>query len=288
MRALLAVALLVFVSGALAGGKEKQEMLMWMKMKAMEGCLGEQVVKDHMIKMKKSAAKCMRIDTPELELPMFQNTFRFANSMARSPRRGQASGFKNIMQTFMKMQLFSEMMDSDDSPGNYITKRAADEDAFDLGSKLHQKLEHKKEEMEEMAGNMTCMLRECQILDSENKFYPEGIKMEFDEMKITDPWLKSQLEKYCDQCIELAEAVPQSMLDDCPWGGEMVKTKFFMKCMMKKKIKTCMRFDMKQKLEENFGTVDKLVEETKIPENQLYTIVKQMLKGPEMMMMEMR
>merc|ERR1712010_361350 len=203
---------------------------------------------DHMIKMKKSAAKCMRIDTPELELPMFQNTFRFANSMARSPRRGQASGFKNIMQTFMKMQLFSE----------------------------------------EMAGNMTCMLRECQILDSQNHFYPKGIKMEFDEMKITDPWLKSQLEKYCDQCIELAEAVPQSMLDDCPWGGEMVKTKMFMKCMMKKKIKTCMRFDIKQKLEENFGTVDKLVEETKIPENQLYTIVKQMLKGPEMMMMEMR
>merc|ERR1711936_1013261 len=142
MRALLAVALLVFVSGALAGGKEKQEMLMWMKMKAMEGCLGEQVVKDHMIKMRKSAAKCMRIETPELELPMFQN----------------------IMQTFMKMQLFPEMMDSDDSPGNYISKRAADEDAFDLGSKLHQKLEHKKEEMEEMAGNMTCMLRECQIL----------------------------------------------------------------------------------------------------------------------------
>merc|ERR1712095_12115 len=133
-----------------------------------------------------------------------------------------------------------------------------DEDAFNLGSKLHQKLEHKKEEME------------------------------FEEMKITDPWLKSQLEKYCDQCIELAEAVPQSMLDDCPWGGEMVKTKFFMKCMMKKKIKTCMRYDIKQKLEENFGTVDKLVEETKIPENQLYTIVKQMLKGPEMMMMEMR
>merc|ERR1712066_839854 len=83
---------------------------------------------------------------------------------------------------------------------------------------------------------------------------------------------------YCDQCIELAEAVPQSMLDDCPWGGEMVKTKMFMKCMMKKKIKTCMRYDIKHKL----------VEETKIPENQLYMIVKQMLKGPEMMMMEMR
>merc|ERR1711879_664171 len=99
-----------------------------------------------------------------------------------------------------------DMMDS----GNGIQKRAADEDVYDLGSKLHEKLEHKKEHMEEMYGNMTCMLRECQVLDSENKFYPEGIKMEWDEMKnkIEDDWLRSQLEKYCDQCIEFAENLP--------------------------------------------------------------------------------
>merc|ERR1711879_971126 len=104
------------------------------------------------------------------------------------------------MKTFMMMQMFSDMMDS----GNGIQKRAADEDVYDL--------------------------------DSENKFYPEGIKMEWDEWKnkIEDDWLRSQLEKYCDQCIEFAENLPQSMLDDCPWGGEMVKTKMYMKCMMKK------------------------------------------------------
>ena len=57
--------------------------------------------------------------------------------------------------------------------------------------------------METMAGNMTCMLRECGVLDSENKFYPEGIKAEFAEMAITDKWLKSELEKYCDQCVQV-------------------------------------------------------------------------------------
>merc|ERR1712223_1221535 len=72
MRVLLALTLLV--AGALAGGKEKREMEMWMKMKAMEGCFGEDLVKDHMIKMKRSAAKCMRVETPELELPMFENS----------------------------------------------------------------------------------------------------------------------------------------------------------------------------------------------------------------------
>merc|ERR1712122_30149 len=251
MRVLLALTLLV--AGVLAGGKEKREMEMWMKMKAMEGCFGEDLVKDHMIKMKRSAAKCMRVETPELELPMFENSYRFANAMSRTPR-GQGSSKMDMMKTFMMMKMFSEMMDS----GNGIQKRAADEDVYDLGSKLHEKLEHKKEHMEEMYGNMTCMLRECQVLDSENKFYPEGIKMEWDE------W-KNKIE------------------DDCPWGGEMVKTKMYMKCMMKKKVKTCMRKDIKDKLEEHFGGVDKLVKETKIPEYELYEIVKQMLKGPEMM-----
>merc|ERR1712073_278876 len=168
------------------------------------------------------------------------------------------------MKTFMMMKMFSEMMDS----GNGIQKRAADEDVYDLGSKLHEKLEHKKEDMEEMYGNMTCMLRECQVLDSENKFYPEGIKMGWDEWKnkIEDDWLRTQLDKYCDQCIEFAENLPQSMLDDCPWGGEMVKTKMYMKCMMKKKIKTCMHYDIKTKIEAQFGPMKDLVQETKIPE----------------------
>ena len=158
-----------------------------------------------MIKMKRSAAKCMRVEAPELELPMFENSFRFANAMGRAPRVGgkmrKGGGFKNTMQTFMMMKMFSEMMDG----GNGIQKRAADEDVYDLGSKLHEKLEHKKEHMEQMYGNMTCMLRECQVLNSQDKFYPEGIKMEWDEMKnkIEDPWLRSQLEKYCDQCIEV-------------------------------------------------------------------------------------
>merc|ERR1712193_108697 len=92
----------VLVAGALAGGKEKREMEMWMKMKAMEGCFGEELVKDHMIKMKRSAAKCMRVETPELELPMFENSYRLANAMSRTPR-GQGSAKMNMMKTFMMM-----------------------------------------------------------------------------------------------------------------------------------------------------------------------------------------
>ena len=119
MRVLLAVAAL-FVAGASAGGKEYQEMKMWMKMKAMEGCLGERelylvqhyfftvhfnlthhsfiisgedVMKAYMIKMKKAAATCMRKDAPELDLPLFNNEFRLASVLTKAPRIGQVHIF---------------------------------------------------------------------------------------------------------------------------------------------------------------------------------------------------
>merc|ERR1711902_282188 len=199
MRVLLAVAAL-FVAGASAGGKEYQEMKMWMKMKAMEGCLGEDVMKAYM---------------------------------------------KKMMKAFMQMQMLSQLMD-DDSPRSFVKRDADDE--FDLGSKLQEKLAMKKEHWEAQYGNITCMLRECDILDSKDKFNPEGIKKE--------------MTKWCDLCVELAEAVPKSMQDACPWGGEMVKVKTYMKCMMKHKV------------EQHFGSVEKLEDETNIPAEQLFMLVR--------------
>merc|ERR1711902_213430 len=238
MRVLLAVAAL-FVAGASAGGKEYQEMKMWMKMKAMEGCLGEDVMKAYM---------------------------------------------KKMMKAFMQMQMLSQLMD-DDSPRSFVKRDADDE--FDLGSKLQEKLAMKKEHWEAQYGNITCMLRECDILDSKDKFNPEGIKKEGTKWAkmLKSEWLSTEMTKWCDLCVELAEAVPKSMQDACPWGGEMVKVKTYMKCMMKHKVKICMNYDIKQKLEQHFGSVEKLEDETNIPAEQLFMLVREMLKGPEVDMM---
>merc|ERR1739844_507163 len=272
MRVLLAVAVL-FVAGAPAGGKEMMEMKMWMKMKAMEGCLGEDIMKTHMIKMKKAAATCMRKDAPELDLALFNNQFRLANVLTRSPKiGGQTAGMRKMMQAFMQMQMISQLLD-DESPRSF-SKRAAD-DKFDLGSKLQEKLAMKKEEMEAKYGNITCMLRECDVLDSQDKFNPDGIKKEGTKWAkmLKSEWLSKEMLKYCDQCVELAQAVPKSMLEECPWGGEMDK------------VKVCMNYDIKKKLEQHFDSVDKLEEETNIPEDQLFMLVREMLKGPEVEMM---
>merc|ERR1712241_1213089 len=245
----------------------------------MEGCLGEDVMKAYMIKMKKAAATCMRKDAPELDLPLFNNEFRLASVLTKAPRIGQQSSGMQKMKAFMQMQMLSQLMD-EDSPRSFV-KRAAD-DEFDLGSKLQEKLAMKKEHWEAQYGNITCMLRECDILDSKDKFNPEGTKR---AKMLKSEWLSTEMTKWCDLCVELAEAVPKSMQDACPWGGEMVKVKTYMKCMMKHKVKICMNYDIKQKLEQHFDSVEKLEDETNIPAEQLFMLVREMLKGPEVDMM---
>merc|ERR1711944_242954 len=117
------------------------EMKMWMKMKAMEGCLGEDVMKAYMINMKKAAATCMRKDAPELDLPLFNNEFRLASVLTKAPRIGQqSSGMQKMMKAFMQMQMLSQLTD----------------DEFDLGSKLQEKLAMKKGHWEAQYGNITC------------------------------------------------------------------------------------------------------------------------------------
>merc|ERR1711983_538730 len=175
-----------------------------------EGCLGEDIMKTHMIKMKKAAATCMKKDAPELDLALFNNDFRLANVLTRSSNiggRGKGAGVRKMMKAFMQMQMISQLLDDDSSPRGFA-KRAAD-DEFDLGSKLQEKLAMKK----------------------------EGTKW---AKMLKDEWLSKEMLKYCDQCVELAQAVPKSMLDECPWGGEMVKVKTYMKCIMKHKVKVCM------------------------------------------------
>ncbi len=68
---LVVLTVLAFVALANAGGKEKMMLEKWAKMKALESCYGEEVMKKHMLDFKRAMAKCKTVDAPELELPMF-------------------------------------------------------------------------------------------------------------------------------------------------------------------------------------------------------------------------
>jgi hypothetical protein len=84
---------------------------------------------------------------------------------------------------------------------------------------------------------------------------------------------------------QFAETIPQELADTCVWGPEMYRVKMFHKCMMKTKIQCCMNKDIRDKLEKNFGSIEELTKSTGLEENHLYMVVKELLKGPEEMMM---
>jgi hypothetical protein len=248
-------------------------------MKVMESCLGEANVKEWMIKTKKAAAKCSGMDAPEIELPMFENTFSLVNTLtSRGPPKDGVDNFERIMEKYMKMQMIRQFTSSEGSP-RFLKKRQADEN--ELGERLQEKLLMKKIGMENKIGNMTCFLQECGIMDINQNLDHESIKDMFNKIDIADPWLKSKLVEGCDMCIEFAEGLPEEMAAMCPAGPKLFRAKKFKKCMGMLKMKTCMKFDIKKKLEANFGSVEELVKTTGMEEKYLFAVVHEMLKGPE-------
>ena len=58
--------------------------------------------------------------------------------------------------------------------------------------------------------------------------------------------------------------------------------KMFMKCCAKSKTKLCMNQDIKKKVESNFGTMEKILEETQLTESEFFPLVMHLLQGQEM------
>merc|ERR1712200_175436 len=60
------------------------------------------------------------------------------------------------------------------------------------------------------------------------------------------------------------------------------QVQMYMKCIKVHKIKTCMNNDIKEKIETNFGPLDKILEQTQLTEEQLFPLVMNLLHGDEM------
>ena len=72
---------LLALAAAVVADYEKEMMMKWMKMKAMESCWGSENMKLYTVEMKRAIAKCSNEDAPELSLPPFRSSYRFVNTM---------------------------------------------------------------------------------------------------------------------------------------------------------------------------------------------------------------
>merc|ERR1712018_242689 len=155
----------------------------------------------------------------------------------------------------------------------FMSKRQAD-DSLQLNDRLKEKLEHVMEEHVSEMSNMTCVLREMNVLNSRNNIDIAAMKADTENYNMPSQWFKQKYFSILDNCYEVAENQPAEL-------GNMCKIKSFLTCCKGAKMRLCMNNDTKKKIEANFGPVEELLQSfnNQINEEQLFFMVNEILQG---------
>jgi len=163
-------------------------------------------------------------------------------------------------------------------------KRQAD-DSLELNDRLKEKLENLMQEHVSELSNMTCILREMNVLDTRNKIDIAAMKADTENYKMPSQWFKEQYFAILDSCHEVAENQPAELdnMYNMPGMQHMGTVKSFMTCCKTAKMRLCMNQDTKKKIETNFGPVEELLQSfnNQINEEQLFFMVNELLQGSE-------
>merc|ERR1712158_170567 len=135
------------------------------------------------------------------------------------------------------MSQFKQMFNS------YRSKRQAT-DSLDLGDRLVEKLAEQKHQMEAEIGNMTCVLRETNVIDASNNIDMQAMKRDMQQYTMPSPWFEQKYEEIMDSCYEMATNLPAEIADNSVVSGsfgtiKLGEIKMFMKCEMRSKMKLC-------------------------------------------------
>merc|ERR1711983_357098 len=163
-------------------------------------------------------------------------------------------------------------------------KRQAD-DSLELNDRLKEKLENLMQEHVAEMSNMTCVLRELNVLDTRNKIDVAAMKADTQNYKMPSEWFKQQYFAILDNCQEVAENQPAELdnMYNMPGMQHMGTVKSFMTCCKSAKMRLCMNQDTKKKIETNFGPVEELLQSfnNQINEEQLFFMVNELLQGDD-------
>merc|ERR1711962_1144296 len=155
---------------------------------------------------------------------------------------------------------------------NMRYKRAAG-DNLDLGDRLVEKLAEQKHHMEAKIANMTCVMKELNVLDASNNIDVQAMKRDIQKYTMPSEWFKNKYEHLLDTCYEMATNLPADIAENSVVTGDSFGTA---------KTKLCMHQDIKKKVESNFGPMEDILQETQLTEHEFFPLVMQLLHGKEM------
>jgi len=157
---------------------------------------------------------------------------------------------------------------------------------IELGDKLVAKINSYKDSRVAEIGNMTCVLREVGVLNVENQVDTQLLKQKLAEFTVPSKWFKNKFEELIDNCYEIAANLPTSILEENVVSGDfgqvnVGQVKYFMKCYYQHHAKLCMDQDTRNKIEENYGPVEDMLEQTGWTEYQLFSAFQQLILNEE-------
>merc|ERR1712168_556341 len=178
----------------------------------------------------------------------------------------------------MKMMMMKMMMNKDHNEGYDHEDMYDRMDTGDMFANMYK------------ISNMTCVLRELNVIDSRNNIDIAAMKADAqNKYKMPSEWFKEKYFTILDSCYEVAENLPADLdnMFNVPNQDSALKNvgkiKSFMSCCKSAKMKLCMNQDTKKKIETNFGPVEDLLEDfnNQVNEEQLFYMVNQLLQGSE-------
>jgi len=229
--------------------------------------------KDNMMRMmmrrmmnSESHDRMDHMDMDHMDMDMFSKMFKSIKSNRYDSYK--SDDFSPMMKRFM---------------GGF-QKRQAD-DSLELNDRLKEKLENLMQEHVSELSNMTCILREMNVLDTRNKIDIAAMKADTENYKMPSQWFKEQYFAILDSCHEVAENQPAELdnMYNMPGMQHMGTVKSFMTCCKTAKMRLCMNQDTKKKIETNFGPVEELLQSfnNQINEEQLFFMVNELLQGDD-------
>merc|ERR1711970_917889 len=270
---------------------------MWTKMKAHEACWGEENTKQYTVKMKKAIAKCTQQDAPELQLPIYRNPYRVVNGLLNGAQEHERyvvsllETIANNMNNNNNNRMHNNMNTMSNGNFNQLRfKRQADAgvtNVLDLGDRLRDKIVEAEKHAEQKIGNMTCVMKEMNIINDNHEIDLAAMKQELRQMELSE-WFQARIERDMDNCYAVAQNIPVDVQTAYAYPGNphLAKLKAFMTCCKAAKTQSCVYQDVRDKLEKNFGPLQKLLDTTGLTEQQIFPLVLQLLHGSEMEFME--
>merc|ERR1712055_668782 len=156
-------------------------------------------------------------------------------------------------------------------------------ESLDLGDRLADKLKQEQEQIKSSVGNMTCIMRKMGVINDQNELDINSQKRALKKLNFESKWLHDRIEDDMEMCVNMANAMPTQAQQRFNYPGlvNLSKLKAYKKCCLETRLRTCAFYDVKKTLESNYGSMDSILEQTKLTEDQLLPLMMNLLHGDE-------